>query len=285
MTMILAYPQAQALLAARRSGVSAAETSLDLGRSTVTATLDDAGAHLAGVSISWPVLEEIAVNDVNCFQLEVDAAGAVTAEKIVRFSEESNRVYSLMPTRSAPTMLISGIPMHRIKGTDPLRDTGEKIRAVGRIHGQVLDTSMGLGYTAIAAAEFAANVTTIEIEPTVVDLCRLNPWSRELFSAPNITRLLGDSYELVQEFDAGAFDVIIHDPPAFGIDGELYSAAVYREFMRILRPRGRLFHYIGNPESKSGKTVTRGVIRRLQECGFTRVSPRPAAFGVAAVRP
>ena len=30
-------------------------------------------------------------------------------------------------------MLISGIPMHRIKGTDPWRDTQSKIKAFGRV--------------------------------------------------------------------------------------------------------------------------------------------------------
>lgn len=284
--IILAFPQAKTLLAAHRDRLTAAETSVDLGRTTLTVTLDDGGVHLApGVCVDWATVDEIAANDVNCFAIQREPDGACAAHKIVRFSEESNRVYSLMPTLSAPTMLISGIPMHRIKGTDPMRDTREKIKAVGRIHGRVLDTSMGLGYTAIAAAKLAAHVTTLEIEPTVEELCRLNPWSQELFTAPNITRLMGDSYALVEEFDDDAFDVIIHDPPAFAIDGELYSAAMYRNFFRILRSGGRLFHYIGNPESKSGKTVTRGVLRRLQECGFVRVSPRPAAFGVAAIRP
>ncbi|MEZ4719989.1 MAG: hypothetical protein R2851_28465 [Caldilineaceae bacterium] len=109
---------------------------------------------------------------------------AVTAEKIVRFSEESNRVYSLMPTRSADHAHLRH-PHAPHQGDRPSARHREKIRAAGRIHGQVLD-GMGLGYTAIAAAKLAAHVTTIEIEPTVVDLCLLNPWSQELFSAPNI---------------------------------------------------------------------------------------------------
>jgi len=34
-------------------------------------------------------------------------------QKIVVFSEATNRVYSLFITAGAPTMLVSGIPMHR----------------------------------------------------------------------------------------------------------------------------------------------------------------------------
>ena len=68
----------------------------------------------------------------------------------------------------------------------------------------------------------------------------------------------------------------------FNLAGELYGLDFYRECRRVLRGRGRLFHYIGNPESKSGATVTRGVVRRLQEAGFRRINPHPEAFGVTA---
>jgi len=52
----------------------------------------------------------------------------------------------------------------------------------------------------------------------------------------------------------------------------------------VLRRGGRLFHYVGNPESKSGHNITRGVMRRLQEAGFSRVTRRPRAFGVVAFK-
>lgn len=283
MSLILAYPQAGELLEGRAAGATEIETSADLNRTRMMVAVSSAGVTFppAGcpVQLAWPELQEIAANLVNCYLCTNDGI-----EKIVRFSEESNRVYTLMPTMQAPTMLISGIPMHRIKGTDPARDTHEKIKAL-RPYGNVLDTATGLGYTAIHAARRADHVTTIEVEPTVLDLCRLNPWSEMLFTAENITQLLGDSYALIHDFPDAEFDGILHDPPAFGIDGELYSATVYREFMRILKPKGRLFHYIGNPKSKSGANVTRGVIRRLQETGFVRIAPRPQAFGVIAQKP
>ena len=65
--------------------------------------------------------------------------------KIQFFSEQTNQLYSLMPTERAPTMLISGIPMHRIKNTDPHADTLEKIKTIAPITGHVLDTATGLG--------------------------------------------------------------------------------------------------------------------------------------------
>jgi len=58
----------------------------------------------------------------------------------------------------------------------------------------------------------------------------------------------------------------------------------YRRLVRVLRRGGRLFHYIGNLESKSGRIVARGAMRRLREAGFSRVVRRPEAFGLVAYR-
>ena len=85
------------------------------------------------------------------------------------------RAYSLMPTEGAPTLLVWGIPMHRIKGTNPQRDTLTKIQAIAPVAGRVLDTCTGLGYTAIEAARTAEQVVTIELDPTVLEVARLQP--------------------------------------------------------------------------------------------------------------
>ncbi len=198
------------------------------------------------------------------------------------YSELTDRVYSLYPTPRAPTMLVSGIPMHRIKGTDPHQDTLEKIRAIKPLVGQVLDTATGLGYTAIEAARTAEHVTTIELDPTALKVCRLNPWSQELFDNPKITQVIGDSFDVIAEMEAGRFTRVIHDPPAFSLAGDLYSGEFYRDLYRVMRNRSLLFHYIGDPESKSGRSNTAGVIRRLEQAGFRQVKRAPRAFGVMA---
>ena len=66
--------------------------------------------------------------------------------------------------------------------------------------------------------------------------------------------------------------------------GELYSGEFYRDCWRVLRRNGKLFHYIGDPDSKSGARTTKGVVRRLHEAGFTRVAHQPQAFGVVAYK-
>ena len=103
-----------------------------------------------------------------------------------------------------------------------------------------------------------------------------------MFENPKIHQIIGDSNEVIETFEEGAFSGILHDPPMFSMGGELYSLDFYRQAYRVLKPNGRMFHYIGNPESKSGRRLTSGVIERLKQAGFSRVTRQPKAFGVLA---
>ena len=144
-----------------------------------------------------------------------------------------------MPTAGAPTMLVAGFPMHRIKDTDPWRDSEAKIAAAAPVVGDVLDTTTGLGYTAILAARTAASVVTVEIDPAGLEIARQNPWSRELFEDPKIRQIVGDVYEEIKELPTGTFRRVLHDPPTFSLAGELYSRDFYRQVHRVLRPAAR----------------------------------------------
>lgn len=277
--IVLSYIQLEKIGATRPQTPLTLALSLDLNRSTTSVTLDSSGLHLPdGQTLTWDDLAEIRENENACYGVHDSQI-----EKIQFFSETTGRAVSLFPTHSAPTMLVAGFPMHRIKETDPHRDTLSKIKAAAP-SGLVLDTTMGLGYTAIEAAKIAAHVTTIELDPAVVEVCRLNPWSQALFDNPQITLRQGDAFEEITTFADSTFSRVIHDPPVFSLAGELYGLAFYRELVRVLKPRGRAFHYIGDPHSKSGKNVTRGVVQRLQQAGFQRVEPRPQAFGVVAYK-
>jgi uncharacterized protein len=220
----------------------------------------------------------IVKEDRKCFLLEDESL-----KEIRMFSERTRWVRSLCPTKGAPTMLVSGVPMHRIKDTEPMADTLTKIRALGRIHGRVLDTATGLGYTAIEAAKEADEVVTIELDPAAIEIARLNPWSAGLFKSKKITQVMGDASEEIASFASGFFSAIVHDPPTIQFAGELYSTDFYLELKRVLKRGGKLFHYIGDPNSAHGSKVTQGVLRRLSEVGFKRVERRPEAFGVLAL--
>lgn len=279
--LVLSHYQTRILIQAKQTHKVSTITSQDLGHSDTEVFLEEERVRFPGCGfLSWDVIALINKAKNNCFLIEEGQP-----YKIQQFSERTNRYYSLMPTEKAPTLLISGILMHRIKGIDPWEDTKEKIRAAEPVTGNVLDTSTGLGYTAIMAADRALQVTTIELDPAVLEIARLNPWSERLFTAPNISSKIGDSGELIQEFEDQTFNCIIHDPPVVSLAGHLYGMEFYAELYRVLQSKGHLFHYIGDPESPSGKTTTRGVLRRLQEAGFLRVRQVPEAFGVVAVKP
>jgi predicted methyltransferase len=281
--IVVSWVQVAPLVRARAAGEATAATSPDLGLSTVEARLTPEGilypAEADGaVVLGWAAAERIAGDQNKCFTVGTDGV----ASEIAVFSEHTGWRRSLMPTSGAPTMLVSGIPMHRIKDTDPHADTLAKIKAIAPVVGRVLDTATGLGYTAIEAAGTAEEVVTIELDPAGLEVARQNPWSRALFTRPNIRQLVGDAAELVPTFADGSFTRIVHDPPMLSLAGDLYAAAFYAELRRVLRRGGRLFHYIGDPTSASGKRTTAGVIRRLGEVGFARVVRHPEAFGVVA---
>lgn len=273
--MIFSHFQVAHLLKENTPGVM--PLSMDLGLSTIQVEKMDAGCRLPnGEILTIAQIQVISEDKNSCFLF---SDGQI--RKVEAFSKTTYRYYTLMPTSKAPTMLISGIPMHRIKNTTPVEDTDRKIKALGKPFGKILDTSTGLGYTAIEAAKTATSVITIEFDPVVLDICRVNPWSRELFTNPKIHKTIGDSASIVECFADGTFNAIIHDPPTFQIAGDLYAKSLYQTFFRILKDRGRLFHYIGNPDSRSGATVGRGVVERLEAVGFS-VKPKGSAFGVLA---
>lgn len=279
-TIVLSYVQVEPLLAARQAGATRAILSPDLGLTTVEITIEDTGARFpTGEELRWDEATRITRARNQCFALST--AGA---REIAIFSARTHWVRSLMPTASAPTMLVSGIPMHRIKDTDPWRHSQAKIRALAPIWGRVLDTATGLGYTAILAAQTASEVVTIELDSAALEVARLNPWSRPLFTRQNIRQVVADAAEVLPTLAEAAFTAILHDPPTQSLGGELYSLEFYRQLYRVLRQGGRLFHYIGDPESASGRRVTPGVLRRLREAGFAHVARRPEAFGVLAYK-
>jgi uncharacterized protein len=280
MAVILSYIQTRPLLEARKRGQVVVETSLDLGMTTSSVTLITEGVTFpGGEQLDWSSIEKISQSEGNCYTVAGQGIQAIQV-----FSAETNRLCSLLPTRGAPSMLIAGFVMHRIKELDPWQHAQRMIASLAPVSGSVLDTATGLGYTAILAARTAESVTTIELDPGVQAIAHLNPWSQGLFANPKIMQVMGDAYEVVPTFADKSFDRIMHDPPTLKLAGELYSGAFYHELYRILKRGGRLFHYIGDPNSKASGSVTRGVMRRLQEAGFSRVVRRAEAYGVVAYK-
>ena len=273
--------------------------SIDLGASSAASLLvttdgvalrsdGDPESSPSAASVTWAELKRIERKGgaYKCYLPHLGYA----VDKVEGFSDETQRAASLLPLDGAhATVTLGGFSMHRFaKAVDPGQDTQAKLHALGpALRGDMLDVCTGLGYTAIAAArcERVASVTTIELDPLMVRMQRENPWSRELFAQPKISRLLGDATELVPLLPAEGFDCAVHDPPAQAMAGELYSASLYAALRRALRSKGVLYHYIGDPSSKASGKLFKGVKQRLLDAGFSEVRVDSAAYGVVATVP
>ncbi len=273
---LLTRELAEALLAGRAAAASCMTESFDLGRSSSEALLDADGWQWDGRRYPWPE----GLKDRSIYYWD----GAEFAP----LQRYAGSLIKLVPTDwGAPTFEIDGIKMLPTMQLSPYTDAQRKVALVrprGRV---VLDTCGGLGYFAAwCLAEGAARVLSFEKNPDVLWLREHNPWSPDPAAAESAGRLeliLDDVTRAIEAIPDQAFDAILHDPPRFGIAGELYSQRFYDQLARVLRSRGGLFHYTGTPNSKtSGRDVPGEVVRRLGKAGFAVERVLDGVLGVKA---
>jgi predicted methyltransferase len=258
------------LLAARRAGEAALECSLDLGRSTTTVEAGEDGWAWQGRR--YPYLDACKPRTIYHWTGE-------SLEPVARFS---GSLIKLVPTEwGAPTFEIDGIKMLPTSQVSPYEDARNKVALVRPRGKVVLDTCAGLGYFAAWCLEGgAAQVLSFEKHPDVLWLRSLNPWSPA--PDPRLALAQGDIVEEVARMPDASVDAVLHDPPRFGIAGELYSQSFYGQLARVLRRKGLLFHYTGNPNAlTSGRDVPREIAHRLREAGF---DVQPSGDGLLAKR-
>ncbi len=181
----------------------------------------------------------------------------------------SSSLIKLVPTEwGAPTFEIDGIKMLPSAKISPFEDARTKVALIQPKDKTILDTCGGLGYFgAWCVRGGAKQVISYEVNSGVLWLRSINPWSPA--AAPPLGLIHEDVTGAVTTLDAGSVDAILHDPPRFGIAGELYSLSFYRQLARVLRRRGRLFHYTGAPNKlTTGRDVPNEVAKRLRNAGF-----------------
>jgi uncharacterized protein len=201
--------------------------------------------------------------------------------KITFFSEKTRRFYKLLPTSDWPTIAISSVPMHRRRS--PCQDTLKKIEAL-KPYGRVLDTCMGLGYTAIESSKKADKVITFEKDEMIYEIDKINPYSRELFTSPKIEIHLADISLTINGFSQGCFDSIVHDPPTFTMAPELFSLDFYSQLWRVLKIGGKLFHYTPLYKVKQGFDFPSRVKQNLKKIGFKEARFSDKAQGIVCLK-
>lgn len=272
---LLTHDAAAALLAARDRGDTAWHGSLDLGRTLADARLEAGTWQWRDAAYPYPDR----LKDRTLYYWD--------GEDFSPISRYAGSLIKLVPTEwGAPTFEIDGIKMLPTSKESPLDDAQRKVALV-EPHGKVvLDTCGGLGYfAACCLAAGAARILSFEKNADVLWLRTLNPWSPDPDAPGHGGRLQlahADISQAITQVADASVDAVLHDPPRFGIAGELYSQAFYDQLARVLRRGGKLFHYTGTPNKlTSGRDVPGEVAKRLDKAGF---KAQRALDGVVAVR-
>lgn len=245
------------LRAAASAGVTALPCSLDLGRSQTIVQPDETGWTWGDRRYPWIG---------TCKRRTIYHWSADGFQSVARFG---SGLIKLVPTEwGAPTFEIDGIKMLPTAQVSPWVDAGNKVGLIQPRGKLILDTCGGLGYFAAWCLEGgAAEVHSWENNSDVLWLRRINPWSPATDARLRLTE--GDVTTAITALPDVSFDAILHDPPRFGIAGELYSQSFYDQLARVIRQRGRLFHYTGTPNRlTTGRDVPAEVAGRLRRAGF-----------------
>ncbi len=246
------------------------EISLDLDRTVTRVTADADGWVHDGQR--YPYLEP-------CKDRTIYYRDGDTWEPVARFSRG---LIKLVATEwGAPTFEIDGIKMLPTAQISPYEDARRKVELIQPAGKAILDCCGGLGYFASwCKQKQATRIQSFEKNPDVLWLRTLNPWSPVEGDGFTVTN--GDISQHIATLADASFDAILHDPPRFGIAGELYSQVFYDHLARVLKRKGRLFHYTGTPNKlTSGRDVPNEVSKRLRQSGF---STEIVGDGVLAIK-
>jgi predicted methyltransferase len=260
---LLTFDVLARLITARQAGESTIACSMDLEKSRTTVELRaDTWRWNGG---AYPYLAD-------CKQRTIYYWDNGRFKAASRFSRS---LIKLVPTLwGPPTFEIDGIKMLPTAQVSPYADAERKVGLIEPGGKRILDTCGGLGYFAAWCVQgSAAHVQSYEVNPDVIWLRSLNPWSPDhRWSAQpikDLTLINDDITKRIVMLPDRTYDAILHDPPRFGIAGELYSQEFYRQLARVIRRRGRLFHYTGSPNKlTTARSVPNEVAARLRRAGF-----------------
>jgi uncharacterized protein len=255
---LLTLPVALRLAAARERLEDRVTLSLDLGRTT--ATVEPGADQWVWQRAAYPYPQKIKDRTVYGWN-------GSDFEPLSRFS---GSLIKLVPTAwGPPTFEIDGIKMLPTAKVSPFEDAQRKVALIEPRGKRVLDCCGGLGYFAHwCLTGQVALVQSYEKNDSVLWLRSINPWSPH--GDVRLQLLHADVAQEIGALPAQSFDAILHDPPRFGIAGELYAQAFYDQLARVITRNGLLFHYTGTPNKlTSGRDVPREVQRRLVKSGFS----------------
>jgi uncharacterized protein len=247
----------QQLVVRRDTGAGMVDCSLDLQRSMTTVDVGHGDWTWKGRRFSYPE---------KCKDRTVYHWTDGSFQPVARYSSS---LIKLVPTDwGPPTFEIDGIKMLPTAQVSPYVDAERKVNLIQPRGKVILDTCGGLGYYAAWCLHGrAASILSYEKNPDVIWLRSLNPWSPPAHETLMLTH--ADVTEAIVMMPGNSVDAVLHDPPRFGIAGELYSQGFYDHLARVLKRKGKLFHYTGQPNKlTTGRDVPNEVANRLRNAGF-----------------
>jgi predicted methyltransferase len=135
------------------------------------------------------------------------------------------------------------------------------------------------------SAKYADEVFTFERDDNVIGLCRLNPFSQELFTNKKIKLKEASIFDEISKLKSESFDRIIHDPPTFKVSPELYSDGFYKELYRVMKKGGILYHYAPAPGKTKGKAFYENIIKHIKAATeFKNIAYHEKSSGIRAVK-
>ncbi len=245
------------LRAAASAGAATVQCSLDLQHSTTSVEVAPDG---------WVWKEQRYPYPDTCKDRTIYHWDGLTFQPAARYSTS---LIKLVPTDwGPPTFEIDGIKMLPTARVSPYDDAERKVALIAPSRKLILDTCGGLGYFAAWCLRGqASRVLSYEKNADVIWLRSLNPWSPKAGDGLSLTQ--ADIAEVILTLPSQSVDAILHDPPRFGIAGELYSQNFYEQLARVIKRKGKLFHYTGTPNRlTSHREVPQEVLNRLRRAGF-----------------
>ncbi len=145
-----------------------------------------------------------------------------------------------------PYLVIDGFRMHLIS-ISPLAYANRVVRKLTP-KGKVLDCFAGLGYISIELTKRkeVERVVAIEKNKAVIELAKINPYSKEFFANKKIELKEGDCWEILSK-NKEEFDYIVCDPPSFRYkeSRHFYSRKFLAFLLKSLKKEGKLYFYTG----------------------------------------
>ncbi len=231
------------------------EISLDLGLSKTKIKLNKEGFFIENNLVK---IKNIKQGDKSCYFINENKL-----EKLQFIDHETGKFYKLVPTQFRPILKISGTSMHKKEFLDRLQRD--------KLYGDVLDSGTGLGYSSIIISKTADKVTTVEIDENVIQVAKLNPYSQDLFDNKKIIIISGNICQEIKKFANEEFDFVVLDGGSVKGSDEFFSLNNYKEVFRVLKRKGKLYHYVPKHQIKRGRDFATEVISKLKKVGFKRV--------------